>query len=82
VDIGPAADDIAILKRLWGIVNENKGRIKEVLFSVNGEDQDPMWTNSISPGSGFEKVKKRILRDCDELEDMGGVEEFESMGSK
>ena len=77
VNIGPFADDIAILKRLWGIVNENKGRIKEVLFSVSAEDQNPMWTNSISPGSGFEKVKKRILSDCDELEDMGGVEEFE-----
>ena len=77
VNIGPVADDIAILKRLWGIVKENKGSINEVLFSVSEEDQGPMWTNSISPGSGFEKVKKRLLSDCDELEDMGGVECFE-----
>jgi len=49
------------------------------LFSANSEEEGSMWTHSISTGSGFEKVKKRILSDCEELEDMGGVEEFEYM---
>lgn len=77
VDIGAIARDFAKLERLWGIIKDNAGGIKGVWLAVSGEEEGPMWSNDISPGSGFEKVKKQIISDCKEMDDMGGVESFE-----